>query len=181
MISDFSLPLRIDLLRRVNHQSNWHHAGGNQPSGKWQACSRDNDRSCCLLFDHSLLNGHPKFSGYITSSPAPIGTLADLLAAAVNPNVGAQILSPIATEIEKQTIQWLATLVGLPPGYGGIFVSGGNMANLTAFLAARTAKAPSGIKENGLFNEKSRLTVYCSTTTYRLKKLRSFLDLVLDP
>src|SRR5258705_9619259 len=25
-----------------------------------------------LLFEHSLFNGHPKFHGYITSSPAPI-------------------------------------------------------------------------------------------------------------
>ena len=40
------------------------------------------------LFEHSLFNGHPRFFGYITSSPAPIGMLADLLAAAVNPNVG---------------------------------------------------------------------------------------------
>src|SRR5579872_3924563 len=42
-----------------------------------------------LLFEHSLFNGHPKFHGYITSSPAPIGSLADLLASTVNPNVGA--------------------------------------------------------------------------------------------
>ena len=45
-----------------------------------------------LLFDHSLLNGHPRFFGYITSSAAPIGALADLLAASVNPNVGAWAL-----------------------------------------------------------------------------------------
>jgi hypothetical protein len=44
-----------------------------------------------LLLNHSLLNGHPKFLGYITSSAAPIGALADLLAASVNPTVGAQI------------------------------------------------------------------------------------------
>ena len=41
-----------------------------------------------LLFDHSLFNGHPRFMGYITSSGAPLGALADLLAASVNPNVG---------------------------------------------------------------------------------------------
>src|SRR4051812_42090325 len=29
-----------------------------------------------LLCNHSLLNGHPKFFGYITSSPAPLGALA---------------------------------------------------------------------------------------------------------
>src|SRR3954466_3972921 len=64
-------------------------------------------RASDLLLNHSLLNGHPKFLGYITSSAAPLGALGDLLAAAVNPNVGAQILSPIATEIEKQTVKWL--------------------------------------------------------------------------
>ena len=44
-----------------------------------------------LLLDHSLFSGHPRFWGYITSSAAPIGALADLLAAVVNPNVGAAV------------------------------------------------------------------------------------------
>lgn len=119
-----------------------------------------------LLFSHSLLNGHPKFLGYITSSASPIGALADLLAASVNPNVGAHILSPIATEIEKQTVRWLSEFIGVSPNYGGILVSGGNMANFTAFLAARTAKAPKSIKEDGLSNTSKKLTIYCSKTTH---------------
>ncbi len=119
-----------------------------------------------LLFNHSLLNGHPKFFGYITSSAAPIGAFADLIAATVNPNVGAHILSPMATEIEKQTIQWLAEFIGVSPDYGGILVSGGNMANFTAFLAARTAKAPKSIKEDGISNTSDKLTIYCSKTTH---------------
>lgn len=44
------------------------------------------ERAATLLFDHSLFNGHPRFWGYITSSPAPIGMLGELLAAAVNAN-----------------------------------------------------------------------------------------------
>lgn len=119
-----------------------------------------------LLINNSLFNGHPRFFGYITSSATPIGALADLLAAAVNPNVGAHILSPVATEIEKQTIRWLAEFIGVSPNYGGILVSGGNMANFTAFLAARTAKAPKNIKEDGLSNSTAQLTVYCSKTTH---------------
>lgn len=119
-----------------------------------------------LLFNHSLLNGHPKFFGYITSSPAPVGALADMLAAAVNPNVGANILSPMATEIEKQTVKWLAEFIGVSPSYGGILVSGGNMANFTAFLAGRTVKAPKSIKENGISNDSQQLTVYCPRTTH---------------
>ena len=119
-----------------------------------------------ILLNHSLLNGHPKFMGYITSSPAPIGMLADLLAAAVNSNVGAEILSSVATQIEKQTIKWLAEFIGVSPNYGGILVSGGNMANFTAFLAARTAKAPNRFKEDGILNTDKRLVVYCSKTTH---------------
>lgn len=120
-------------------------------------------KSTDLLFNHSLLNGHPKFMAYITSSAAPIGALADLLAAAVNPNVGAHILSPMATEIEKQTIQWLAEFIGVSTDHGGILVSGGNMTNFTAFLAARTAKAPKSIKEDGISD---KLTIYCSKATH---------------
>ena len=123
-------------------------------------------RAATLLLNHSLLNGHPRFLGYITASPAPIGALADLLATAVNPNVGANILSPIATEIEKQTVKWLAELIGVSPSYGGLLVSGGNMANFTAFLTARSVKAPKNIKEDGISNATRKLVVYCPLTTH---------------
>src|SRR5438874_12555164 len=43
------------------------------------------EEAATLLFEHSTFNGHPRFWGFITSSAAPIGTLGDLLAAAVNP------------------------------------------------------------------------------------------------
>jgi aromatic-L-amino-acid decarboxylase len=119
-----------------------------------------------LLLNHSLLNGHPKFFGYITGSPAPIGALADLLASTINPNVGANILSPMAAAIEKQTIKWLAEFIGVSPSHGGILVSGGNMANFTAFLAARTAKAPKSLKENGLVNTPGEMVFYCSKATH---------------
>ena len=94
-----------------------------------------------LLFDHSLFNGHPRFLGYITSAPAPIGMLGDLIAAAVNPNVGAWPIAPMATEIEAQTVRWIAELIGYPVDAGGLLVSGGNLANIVCFLAARSSKA----------------------------------------
>jgi glutamate/tyrosine decarboxylase-like PLP-dependent enzyme len=132
-------------------------------------------RATNLLLNHSLMNGHPKFMGYITSSAAPIGALGDLLAASVNPNVGAHILSPMATEIEKQTVQWLAEFIGVSPNYGGILVSGGNMANFTAFLAARTAKSAKTVKEDGLSNIPKKLTIYCSKTTHTWIDKAAFL------
>jgi glutamate/tyrosine decarboxylase-like PLP-dependent enzyme len=119
-----------------------------------------------LLFDHSLFNGHPRFWGYITSSAAPIGALADLLAAAVNPNVGASVLSPIASEIEAQTIRWMADLIGYPRTCGGLLVSGGNMANFVCFLAARKSKVPWDLNVEGLSASNQRLIAYGSKETH---------------
>ena len=118
-----------------------------------------------LLFGHSLLNGHPRFWGYITSPPAPIGILADFLASAVNPNVGAYILSPVATEIERQTIQWIAELIGFPATCGGVLVSGGNMANFVGFLTARAAKGGATVKSDGLHGH-APLRAYASAAVH---------------
>jgi aromatic-L-amino-acid decarboxylase len=118
------------------------------------------------LFEHSLFNGHPRFFGYITSSPAPIGMLGDLLASAINPNVGAWKLSPAASEIEGQAIRWIAELVGYPTDCGGILVSGGNMANFVCFLAARAARAGWDIRRDGLSASNRPLTVYASAETH---------------
>src|SRR5271166_6414323 len=117
-----------------------------------------------LLFDHSLFNGHPRFWGYVTSSAAPIGALGDLLAATVNPNVGAWLLSPMASEIEGQTVRWISEMLGYPVECGGIFVSGGNMANFVCFLAARQAKAAWDVRAKGM--DGARLRVYCSKETH---------------
>ena len=120
-----------------------------------------------LLFDHSLFNGHPRFLGYITSAPAPIGMLGDLLAAAVNPNVGAWPIAPMATEIEAQTVRWIAELIGYPESSGGVLVSGGNLANIVCFLAARTSKASWDLQGRGLdANPGGPMRVYASTEVH---------------
>ena len=125
------------------------------------------EQTAQLLFDHSLFNGHPRFFGYITAPPAPIGILGDFLAAAVNPNVGAWTLSPAATEIESQTVRWIAELIGYPADCGGLLVSGGNMANFVCFLAARAAKAGWDVREHGVAGDSGRrLRVYCSAETH---------------
>ncbi len=119
------------------------------------------------LFDHSLFNAHPKFFGYITAPPAPIGILGDFLASALNPNVGAWMLSPAATEIEEQTVRWIAELIGFPAGGGGLLVSGGNMANVIGFLAARAAGTPWDVRAQGVAGGDGRkLTAYASAETH---------------
>jgi glutamate/tyrosine decarboxylase-like PLP-dependent enzyme len=139
------------------------------------------DQTAHLLFQHSLFNGHPRFWGYITGSPAPLGILGDLLASAVNPNVGAYVLSPVATEIERQTVRWIAELIGYPSDCGGIMVSGGNMANMVGFLAARRAQAPWDIRKDGLRAGSGQLVVYASRETHTwIQKAADLFGLGLD-
>ncbi|MCC7007191.1 MAG: aminotransferase class V-fold PLP-dependent enzyme [Acidobacteria bacterium] len=116
------------------------------------------------LFEHSLFNAHPRFFGYITAPPAPIGILGDFLASALNPNVGSWRLSPAASEVEAQTVRWIAELIGASPASGGLLVSGGNMANFVGFFAARAARAPWDVRAQG--TGRRPLRVYASRETH---------------
>jgi len=118
------------------------------------------------LFDHSLHNGHPRFWGYVTSSAAPIGALADFLASAVNANAGGWKLAPLATEIEVQTIRWIAELIGYPTDCGGLLVSGGNMANFVGFLVGRRTKSGWDVRKAGMQAGGKQLRVYTSQETH---------------
>jgi aromatic-L-amino-acid decarboxylase len=118
-----------------------------------------------LLFDHSVHNGHPRFLAYITSSGSPVGALADLLASALNANLGRWDISPVASEIEAQAVRWVAELLGYPTNCGGLLTSGGNMANFLAFIAARRAKAHWDLRRDGVVAGPA-LTAYVSAEAH---------------
>lgn len=118
------------------------------------------------LFDQSLHNGHPKFFGYITSSAAPLGALADLLAAVINANLAKWDLAPAASEIESSTVRWIADLIAYPRDCSGLMTSGGTMANFLAFVAARRAGTPWDVRKSGCYGDSRRLTVYVSTEAH---------------
>ncbi len=124
------------------------------------------ERAYDLLTNHSLFNSHPRFLGYITAAPAPIGALADFMAAVINPNVVAWQISPMATEIELQTVRWIAELIGFPSDCGGVLVSGGNMANFVGFLAGRKHKFPGDVRKAGTSLAEGKPRVYCSAATH---------------
>src|SRR6516164_8071370 len=122
-------------------------------------------RAADVYLTGSTLNGHPRFFGYITSSASPIGALADLLAASVNSNCGAWSLSQAATEIERQTVRWVAELIAYPSDSGGLLVSGGNVANLVCFIAATRQRAKVDLRTQGIARSE-RLIVYASAEVH---------------
>ena len=88
----------------------------------------------------SRQNAHPRMFGYVQSPGTPIGAFADLLASTLNANLTIWRSAPAPVELERLTIDWIRQLLGLPAEAGGLFVSGGSMANLAALAAARQTK-----------------------------------------
>ena len=82
---------------------------------------------------------HPRFFAFIPSPSNFVSVMADALAAGFNPFAGNWLEGSGPAQIELVTIDWLREMCGLPETAGGLFVSGGSMANLTALAAARRA------------------------------------------
>lgn len=108
--------------------------------------------------------GSPRHFAYVNGSGAMIGIFADALAACTNTNAGAWKLGPAATEIERQCLRWIARFIGYPEDAGGLFVSGGTMANFTALLTALRHVAPYDSTPRGLQDaaRTGRFRVYMS-------------------
>jgi aromatic-L-amino-acid decarboxylase len=117
------------------------------------------DHLRAVLLEHSTYVGHPRFSGYIVGSGTAPGAIADMLAAGIYSPPGLWTLAPAETEIELALTRWLCAEIGLPEGAGGVFVSGGSMANLSGLKMARDRRGGGDVRRDGLTRE---VAVYAS-------------------
>ena len=83
-------------------------------------------------------NLHPRFSGWVMGTGTPLGMMADMLAAGLNPNLGGFNQAPAL--VEHEVIGWLAELLGMR-GASGVLVAGGTMASTLGLAVGRFAKA----------------------------------------
>lgn len=97
-----------------------------------------------VIVPGSRHHAHPRFFGYVSAPGTAVAAVADFLASALNANLPAWRSSPAAVEVEQLTIDWIREALGCPPGMGGLFLSGGSLANLTALAAARHAHPGTG-------------------------------------
>ena len=118
-----------------------------------------------LVMDHSMYPGHPGFMAYVSGAGTAPGAVADLLAAALNQNVGGWMLSPAATEIEQHLIRWLGDVIGFPEGCGGIVTSGGATATLIALKAARDHHCGPNVRADGV-RSRDQLVCYASSEAH---------------
>src|SRR5438128_1254334 len=83
----------------------------------------------------SRQNAHPRMFGYGQSPGTPLAALGDLLASTLNANLTVWRSAPAPVELERLTINWIRQILGFNAEAGGLFVSGGSMANLAAIAA----------------------------------------------
>src|SRR5437867_6982049 len=104
----------------------------------------------------SRQNAHPRMFGYGQSPGTPLAALGDLLASTLNANLTVWRSAPAPVELERLTINWIRQILEFNAEAGGLFVSGGSMANLAAIAAARQARNSSS----------GRLRIYASSETH---------------
>jgi glutamate/tyrosine decarboxylase-like PLP-dependent enzyme len=100
---------------------------------------------------------HPRFFGFIPSPANYVSALADFLTSGYNVFAGMWIEALGPAEIEVMTLEWVRQLLGMPARAGGLFVSGGSMANLTGLAVAR---------HHCLGNDTTNAVIYFSDQTH---------------
>lgn len=93
----------------------------------------------CHVLPNNLHVDHPRFFAFVPGPNNFVSTMADALAAGFNVFNGTWLGGSAAAVVELGVVRWLCRICGLPAAAGGLFVSGGSMANLTALVAARHA------------------------------------------
>jgi aromatic-L-amino-acid decarboxylase len=106
-------------------------------------------------------NIHPRFWGWVFGTGTVLGTLAELLAAAMNTNAG-DFDHHSANHVEKQVIDWCKEMLGFPAAASGLLTSGCSAANLIGLTVARNAKAGFDLRREGIQAEPHRMVLYAS-------------------
>jgi glutamate/tyrosine decarboxylase-like PLP-dependent enzyme len=94
-----------------------------------------------------------RYFGFVIGGSVPAALAADWLTSVWDQNAGLYAGGPSAAVVEEICIDWLRQLLGLPDGVSAAFVTGCQMAHVTALAAARhhvLQRAGWDVNRNGL-------------------------------
>jgi len=103
------------------------------------------------VFQNNLHVDHPRFFAFVPGPGNFVSTMADALASGFNVFNGTWLGGSAAAAIELTVIDWFRRFCGFPETAGGLFVSGGSAANLTALQAARSMKLGDRIQDTAIY------------------------------
>jgi aromatic-L-amino-acid/L-tryptophan decarboxylase len=112
-------------------------------------------------------NIHPRFWGWVQGSGTPLGMMADMLAAGINPHLAGLNQAPAL--VEHEVLRWLAEMLGMPSHTSGLLVTGGTMANVLSLAVARHVGARAAgfdVRADGLQGRHNPLVFYASTEVH---------------
>lgn len=92
------------------------------------------------VFPYRIVGEHQRNFAFVPAPVEDVSKLGDILTTLYNPNAAGWFSAPVVAYIHKQLIEWFCGKVGYGEKAGGVFVSGGSVANMTALIAARDAK-----------------------------------------
>src|SRR5204862_5399680 len=78
-----------------------------------------------------------RYFGFVIGGSVPAALAADWLATAWDQNAGLYVAGPSASVVEEVVREWVVDLLGLPRDASIGFVTGSQMASVTALAAAR--------------------------------------------
>jgi glutamate/tyrosine decarboxylase-like PLP-dependent enzyme len=114
------------------------------------------------LLPYGVGNTHPRFFGWVHGAGAASGLIADIAASAMNANLGGRDHGAIY--VEKQVVDWVRQMFGLPDTASGLVVSGTSMATIIALKVAREAALGLAIRSDGVGAH--RLVGYASSQAH---------------
>jgi glutamate/tyrosine decarboxylase-like PLP-dependent enzyme len=112
--------------------------GGPPPSGPREWADVISQLADDVLAPMSRL-AHPGYFAFIPASSTFPGALGDLIASALDIDVGSWMSAAGPSQLELVVLGWFKDWIGYPAEAAGILVSGGSAANITALACAREA------------------------------------------
>jgi len=156
MLSDHLLKAQENEAKVLIHQS------PEKELAFWEKQSQSSDVLSLFkkILQHSINVQHPRFIGHQVAVPALLSGLSSLIVDTLGNGTGVYEMGMASNAIEKVITDQMANMIGFGEGACGHLTSGGTLANLTAMLAARKAKAPNNVWIEG--HQGNRLAIMVS-------------------
>lgn len=114
------------------------------------------------LLPYGVGNTHPRFFGWVHGAGNPGGVMAEIVAAAMNANLGGRDHGAIY--VEKQVLKWCRQMMGFRADAGALITSGTSMATIIALKVARDKRLGFETRKSGAGGAK--LVAYASAQAH---------------